>query len=341
MKLNLIVRRTAPLVAVLAASAALAACGSSSDDDSSAGSTSSSGGGSDLTIAMATGSASDAFYQKVREGAQEEADRLGVKLDYQASNEFTAQDMIPVVDSLLTKRPDALAIAPADPKAMTSTIRRFADAGIPIVTFDGLVTDPPFDIVTQILSNNKLGGRLAADLLAREIDGRGQVATISTDTSNIVQYDRARGFNEQIAARYPDIQIVARELVGADFPRAQTTAQTLMTKYSDLAGFFTTCSFCTEYAAQGLQGLHKQDSVAQIGYEAGPKEIDLLRSGVLRAVVAQNPAEQGRLAVRYAVMAARGETSGIPRTVAMDPVAITADDVDSMQEYYYATKDSK
>ncbi|MDO8213109.1 substrate-binding domain-containing protein [Conexibacter sp. CPCC 206217] len=340
MKLNLIVRRTAPLVAVLAASAALAACGSSSDDDSTT-SASSGGGGSDLTIAMATGSASDAFYQKVREGAQEEADRLGVTLDYQASNEFTAQDMIPVVDSLLTKRPDALAIAPADPRAMTSTIRRFADADIPIVTFDSSVTDPPFDIVTQISSNNKLGGRLAADLLAREIDGRGQVATISTDTSNIVQYDRARGFNEEMAARYPDVEIVARELVGADFPRAQTTAQTLMTKYSDLAGYFTTCSFCTEYAAQGLQGLHKQDSVAQIGYEAGPKEIDLLRSGVLRAVVAQNPAEQGRLAVRYAVMAARGETSGIPRTVAMDPVAITADDVDSKQEFYYATKDSK
>jgi ribose transport system substrate-binding protein len=335
MKLDRIVRRTAPLVAALAASAALAACGSSSDDDSSAGS--GGGGGSDLTIAMATGSASDAFYQKVHEGAQEEADRLGVTLDYQASNEFTAQDMIPVVDSLLTKRPDALAIAPADPRAMTSTIRRFADADIPIVTFDSSVTDPPFQLVTQISSNNELGGRLAADLLARAIDGRGQVASISTDTSNVVQADRARGFEAEMQARYPDVDIVAGELVGADFPRAQTVAQTLMTKYPQLGGFFTTCSFCTEYAAQGLQGLHKQDDVAQIGYEAGPKEIQLLRSGVLRAVVAQNPAEQGRLAVRYAVMAARGET-GIPRTVAMDPVPITAEDVDSKQEYYYETR---
>jgi ribose transport system substrate-binding protein len=313
-------------VAVLGVALTTTACSRSSNDSSSSGK---------KRIAFVVGITSDAFYQKAHEGAAEEAKKLGVDLIYQGPAEFTPASQTPVLDSLLTKKPDAMAIAPTDPAAMVAPVRRWSQAKIPVVTYDSSLTDPGFPIVSSIQSNNLAGGEKAADLLAQQIGGAGKVALISTDTSNLVQADRANGFRQQLKAKYPKIQVVASQLVGTDYPRAQTFVQTIAAKYHDLKGFFTTCSFCTEYAAKGLEGLHKQSSIAQIGYEAGPKEISYLRSGVLRAVVAQDPAEEGRRAVEYATAAANGKSA--PKTVQLQPVAITKANVDQMQRYYYQT----
>jgi ribose transport system substrate-binding protein len=314
-------------LAVLGVALTMTACSRSSNKDNAAS--------GEKQIAFVVGTTSDAFYQKAHEGAAEEAKKLGVGLIYQGPAEFTPAAQTPVLDSLLTKKPDALAIAPTDPAAMVAPVRRWSQDKIPVVTYDSSLTNPGFPIVSSIQSNNLAGGKAAADLLAKEIGGAGKVALISTDTSNLVQADRATGFRQQLKDKYPNINVVASQLVGIDYPRAQTFVQTIAAKYRDLKGFFTTCSYCTEYAAKGLEGLHKQNTIAQVGYEAGPKEISYLRSGVLRAVVAQDPAEEGRRAVQYAVAAANGEDA--PKTVQLQPVAITRANVDQMQRYYYET----
>ncbi|MBN9022272.1 MAG: proline iminopeptidase-family hydrolase, partial [Rhizobiales bacterium] len=68
----------------------------------------------------------------------------------QGPNEFSAQAQIPVIDALLAQKPDAIAIAVADPNALIPPLQKWADEGIPIVTFDSALADPPFPVVSQI-----------------------------------------------------------------------------------------------------------------------------------------------------------------------------------------------
>jgi ribose transport system substrate-binding protein len=289
-------------------------------------------------IAFVVANVNDGFYQKAHQGAVDEAQKLGVELLFQGPTQFSAQAEIPVVDTLLAQHPDAIAIAPADPTALIAPLKKWADAKIPIVTYDGYLTNPPFPLVSEIMSANYDGGRLAGEAMGKLIGGKGKVAIIDLAAGLKVLNDRRDGFIAALKEKYPDVQIVDTQLTALDFPRAQTIVQTYVNKYPDLAGIFCTFSFATEYGGAGLLSVHAQDRVKLVGFEAGPKEIQLIKQGVLKATVAQKPAEEAKLAVEYGYYQAAGQTDKIEKKPILGDVVIDANNVDSMSEYYYAVK---
>jgi ribose transport system substrate-binding protein len=289
-------------------------------------------------IAFVVANVNDGFYQKAHAGAVAEAEKLGVELIYQGPTQFSAQAQIPVVDTLLAEHPDAIAIAPADPTALIAPLKKWADAKIPIVTYDGYLTDPPFPLVSEIASANFDGGKLAGEAMGKLIGGKGKVAIIDLAAGAKVLNDRKDGFIAALKEKYPDVEVVDMQLTGLDFPRAQTIVQTYVNKYPDLAGIFCTYSFATEYGGAGLRSVHAQDRIKLVGFEAGPKEIQLIKEGVLKATVAQKPAEEAKLAVDYSYYQASGQIDKIKKKVVLGDVLIDASNVDSMTEYYYAVK---
>jgi ribose transport system substrate-binding protein len=173
-------------------------------------------------IAFVVANVNDGFYQKAHAGAVAEAEKLGVELIYQGPTQFSAQAQIPVVDTLLAEHPDAIAIAPADPTALIASLKKWADAKIPIVTYDGYLTDPPFPLVSEIASANFDGGKLAGDAMGKLIGGKGKVAIIDLAAGAKVLNDRKDGFIAALKEKYPDVEVVDMQLTGLDFPRAQT-----------------------------------------------------------------------------------------------------------------------
>jgi ribose transport system substrate-binding protein len=322
-----------PLVLVLAAVLAATVVATSA----SAHSTAPTKKKAKYSIAFVVANVNDAFYQKAHEGAVAEAKKLGVDLIYAGPNQFSAQAQIPVVDALLAKHPDALAIAPADPTAFVAPLQKWADAKIPIITYDGSLTKPPYKLLSQIGSANFAGGQLAADQMAKAIGGKGKVATIDLNTANKVLVDRLNGFLARLKSKYPNIEVVDKQLTGLDFPRAQTITQTYLNKYSDLAGIFTTYSFATEYAATAIQGLNVKDRVSLIGFEAGRKEIQGIKAGTIKATIAQQPALEAKYAIDYAYWFLTGKKGKIKAVVNLPDVVINAQNVDKMKAYYYYT----
>ena len=289
-------------------------------------------------IAFVVANVNDGFYQKAHQGAVEEAAKLGVELIYQGPTQFSAQAEIPVVDTLLAQHPDAIAIAPADPTALIAPLKKWAEAKIPIVTYDGYLTNPPFPIVSEVMSDNLAGGRLAGEEMGKLIGGKGKVAIIDLAAGLKVLNDRKDGFIAALKEKYPDVQVVDTQLTGLDFPRAQTIVQTYVNKYPDLAGIFCTYSFATEFGGAGLLSVHAQDRIKLVGFEAGPKEIQLIRQGVLKATVAQKPADEARLAVDYGYYQASGQTDKIEKKQVLGDVVINAENIDKMTQYFYAVK---
>lgn len=289
-------------------------------------------------IAFVVANVNDGFYQKAHQGAVDEAKALGVDLLYQGPTQFSAQAEIPVVDALLAQHPDAIAIAPADPTALVAPLKKWADAKIPIITYDGYLTDPPFPLVSEIMSANFDGGKLAGEAMGKLLGGKGKVAIIDLATGLKVLNDRRDGFTAALKEKYPDIQVVDTQYTALDFPRAQTIVQTYVNKYPDLAGIFCTYSFATEYGGAGLVTLHGQDKVKLVGFEAGPKEIQLLKEGVLRATVAQQPAEEAKLAVEFGYDVASGHPEKVEKKPILQDVVIDTSNVGAMEKYYYAVK---
>ncbi len=322
-------RRTAAgLAAGLAiASLALAACG---DDEESGGGTASSGGGDNSKMTLVAGVKGDEFYITMNCGAQAEAKKLGVDLDFQGPDQFDATLQTPVLNGVIASKPDAILIAPTDTKAMYAPIKQAADAGIKIVLVDTTLEQADM-AVSQIASDNEGGGRDAAKALAEQIGGSGKVFVNNVKPGISTTDARAKGFEEEAKS-------LGLEYVGLDYnqdqpDKAAAIVKAQLAKNPDLKGIFATNLFGAEGSAAGLREAGKKDTVKIVGFDAGPKQVADLEEGLLQALVAQKPADIGAQGVQQAVAALKGEPT--KPEIATGSTILTKDNLAENQDAVY------
>jgi ribose transport system substrate-binding protein len=290
------------LIAVLTFAAALlvAACG----DDDDGGGGGGGGGGDGYTMTLIAGVRGDEFYITMNCGAQEEARKQGVELDFQGPDQFDASLQTPIVNAVTQKKPDAILIAPTDTKALYVPIKQAADAGIKIVLVDTTLEQADL-AVSQIASDNIGGGREAAKALADLIGGGGKVFVNNVNPGISTTDLRAQGFEEE--AKKLGLDYLGQQYNDDDPAKAAAITKAQLAKNPDLKGIFATNLFSAEGSASGLREADKLGDVKIVGFDAGPKQIEDLKGGLVQALVAQRPAEIGKLGVQQAVAALDGK----------------------------------
>jgi ribose transport system substrate-binding protein len=281
-------------------SLAVAACGS---DSGSSSSSSSSGGGGGKKLTLVAGVKGDEFYITMNCGAQAEAKKLGVSLDFQGPDQFDPTLQTPIVNAVAAKKPDALLIAPTDSKAMYAPIKQVASAGSKVVLVDTTLDQADF-AVSQIASDNEAGGRAAAQGLAKLIGGKGKVFVVNVKPGISTTDLRAKGFEEEAKK-------LGLDYVGVDYSqdqpdKAAAIVKAQLAKNPDLKGIFATNLFSAEGSASGLKEAGKQGAVKIVSFDAGPKQVKDLQDGILQALVAQKPGDIGAQGVQQAVAALKG-----------------------------------
>ncbi len=118
----------------------------------------------------------------------------------------------------------------------------------------------------------------------------------------------------------------------------QTAA--ILQRENDLAGVFGTNLFSAVGAAQAIKNANKQGIIKVASFDAPEQAIVDLRNGVIDLVIAQMPADIGKIAVDYAVKALQGETSDLRKRVVTGYVIIDNTNVDTpeAQEAIYRNR---
>lgn len=323
---NLSITRRALTVMVCGATAfAATACGS--DDSGSAGSDDT------VKIAFVMGALADPFFKAMKVGAEEAAAENDVELIWQGEpSEYSPATQIPIVDQVLAQSPDGLVLIPTDPDALQPSVAKATGSGIPVVSVDTRVTDLS-DVTSFITGDNADGGAKAADAIAEAIDytdGESyQVVvglTSATATTNVA---RLEGFESQIDAEYPGIEIVDQAYSQSKPETANTNVNNWLTKYPDLDGIFAIDGTNATGAASALQAKDLVGDIALVGYDAYPDNVQLLKDGVFTALIAQDPGAEARLAIENLVQVIRdGSSDGIEAEVVIPNVVLTADTSD-------------
>jgi ribose transport system substrate-binding protein len=282
-----------------ASEAASEPAASEADSEAAAG-----GSGQDYNITLIQGVAGDEFYVTMECGAQEAADEAGVTLDVQGGDEFSPTAQIPILEAVVAEGPDAILIAPTDTQALQAPIQAAVDAGITVVLVDTTLDDPSI-AVSAIASDNVEGGRQAGDALAELIGEQGPVLVVNVNPGISTTDQRQQGFEEAIA-EYPDIEYLGTEFSNNEPARAAEIVTATLAAEPELAGIFGTNLFSAEGSATGLQQAGATD-VSIVSFDAGPAQVEQLESGLVQALIAQDPADIGRQAVEQAVNALNGE----------------------------------
>jgi ribose transport system substrate-binding protein len=300
-------RHVRALAAGLAAAAlVVAACGGDDDGGSTGASSSSGSSAKKYSMTLIAGVRGDEFYITMNCGAQAEAKKLGVTLNFQGPNEFAADQQIPIVNAVAAKKPDAVLIAPTDTKALFAPINQLADGGSKVVLVDTTLEQPDM-AVSQIASDNEGGGKVAAETLTKLIGGKGKVFVNNVKPGISTTDLRAKGFEE--GAKTAGLTYVGQQYNGDDPAKAAAITKSILAKHPDLKGIFATNLFSAEGAAAGVREAGKQDQVKIVGFDAGPKQIADLKEGTVQALIAQKPSDIGAQGVQQAYAALTGKAT--------------------------------
>ncbi|QWT24236.1 substrate-binding domain-containing protein [Subtercola sp. PAMC28395] len=281
----------------VAASLLLVASGCSGSTTAS----STAGGAKPLTIAFVMGAEADPFFKAMNVGAAAETSAKGDKLIWQGDPSlYSPATQIPIVDQVLAQKPDCLVLIPTDPDALQASVTKATAAKIPVVNVDTHVTDLS-NVISFITGDNVQGGQAAADQMATAIGyksgGSYKVVAGLTSATATTNVDRLKGFKDQLAAKYPGIELVDTAYSQSQAATADSNVSNWLTKYPDLAGIFAIDGTNATGASSALQAKGLTGKVALIGYDAYKSNVDLIGKGVFTALIAQNPAEEAKQAV--------------------------------------------
>jgi ribose transport system substrate-binding protein len=248
-------------------------------------------------IAVIPKSTSSLFFQPVHAGAIAAGDEFSVDILWSgAASETDYSRQIEIVDSMIARHVDGIAIAATERNALNHSLERAAAANIPVTIFDSGVDSK--DYMTFVATDNVEAGRMAGRKMGELLGAKGTVAIVLHAPGSYSTMDRENGFKEVIAKEFPGIHIVAEQFSGGDRAKAMQVAEDMLTVHGDVRGMFGSSEPCAVGAAQALKSRGLAGKVKLVGFDASEGLIQDLKNGVFEALVVQDPFKMGHEAVR-------------------------------------------
>jgi ribose transport system substrate-binding protein len=193
------------IVSGLALAAAVSACGTSG---SSNGSTSTSQSKHKYVIAL-----SNSFYantwrhQMVNAFTQaaQQAKSQGLISNYIVENaDNTVQQQTSQINDLILQHVDAIVIDAASPTALNGVIKKAEQAGIKVITFDSVVTEP--NAYKLAFNFNKIGTD-TGNYVTKRLNGKGNVLMVRGVAGSLPDQQMYQGM-DNVIKKYPGIKVV-------------------------------------------------------------------------------------------------------------------------------------
>ncbi len=237
----------------------------------------------------------NAFFANIQKGmadACEQQPESILRLEYFYCDR--AEEILAIFDYLEERGVDGIILRGIQSQELYEKINAFMRNQIPVIFVDADV--PHAQRLCLIGEDSNTSGRVAASLLAKSIDGEGQVAVISGMPDITAHRERLRGFQDVIQERFPAIQTV--EVIYSRDQSVITYEKTvaLLQKYPKLRGIFSTAG-CTGDIGQALLD-QKQTHIKIVGYNFTPDIAALIRRGIVDFAIGLTPYRQGESAVR-------------------------------------------
>ncbi|HEV2763952.1 MAG TPA: substrate-binding domain-containing protein [Pyrinomonadaceae bacterium] len=228
------------------------------------------------------------FYRELEAGLREAAAKAGYELIL-TSGDFDLAKQQSQIENFVVQRVDAVVVCPADSKGIGPAIDRANQAGIPVFTAD--IAAQGGKVVSHIASDNLAGGRMAADFIARALNGEGSVGIIGQQEVQ-TGLDRENGFKEEIA-KHPGIKVAAVLNGGGVRDRALKAAEDMLQGNPGLKAIFGINDDSALGALSAAETRGRSD-IGIVGYDATPEAVKAItRGSQLKADVAQQPRDIG------------------------------------------------
>jgi ribose transport system substrate-binding protein len=259
------------------------------------------------------------FFDRARDGCkQAEAELEAVDCLYIGPGEHTEQEQVQILEDLITRRVDGIAIAPSNAPAVARALVRAREVGIPVITWDSDLLPEDRELRRSYVgTRNEQIGVEQARVLQRLKPQGGTLCIQSGGPAAANHNERMQGLRDTLAgvasAGPPGKRLEGaggwREVAGCplyshdDFPLAVGQLADVLGKFTELDAFVATGGF-----PQFVPGAYRQavarhlervqsGSLVLVVADTLPMQMELLREGLSHAQVGQRPFEMGYRAI--------------------------------------------
>ncbi len=268
------------------------------------------------------------YYEPCFEGFKAAAEKYGITAEYEAPKEFDIALQVKVIEDLISRGVDGIAISALDDKPLVPAIKQAMEAGIMVLTFDAPA--PSSEQLSYIGTNNKNAGYTGGKKMAELLGNTGKIAVLQGGLGAPNLNLRREGLAEALKEVAPEIEIVTVEDTQGKFDLTVNKTEAILETYPDVTGIFGISAYGAPGAAAVIKEQDKAGNIAIGGFDDLKDTLEGIRDGSINFCLVQKTFTMGWLSVEKLLAATKGET--IEEEIDTGIIIVTKDNVDSYME---------
>jgi simple sugar transport system substrate-binding protein len=281
--------------------------------------------GGDLTFAVVTHSGpGDAFWDRVKSGAETAGDDYGATITYNSDADPAKQSQL--IDNAVAQQVDGIVVSMANPDGVEDSVKKAVAAGIPVVTINsGIERSAEFGALTHIGQSETVAGEAVGTRLADE--GLSNALCVIQEAGNVGLEDRCAAAAKTFGGTMTNLQVD-----GTNDADVKATIKSKLQADPSIDGVLTLGG---QYAIDAVGAVEESGSDAKIGtFDLSEDVVSDVENGSILFAVDQQPYVQGFLGVTaLQLYVTNGNVIGGGQPVYSGPAFVTKDNAAQVAEF--------
>lgn len=233
------------------------------------------------------------FWTIARRGCEEAARELGnVAVDFRIPSGGSAAEQQQIVDDLLARGVDGIAISPVDPDNQTELLNRAAGQAL-LITQDS--DAPKSKRVCYLGTDNVAAGEQAGAMIREALPQGGKIMVFVGKRDAQNARDRFAGIEK--ALQGSNVQVLDIRTDDTDTVRAKNNVKDALVNHPDLAGLVGLWNYNGPAILNAVKDAGLQGKVKIVCFDEEEETLTGVADGHIHATVVQQPFEFGRQSI--------------------------------------------
>lgn len=311
--------------AALVAALALAGCSGTGQEPAADDTTAADSAGGDYTYAVITHSGpGDAFWDRVKSGAEAAGVSYGVTVNYSADPDPAKQSQL--IDNAVARGVDGIVVSLANPDGLRDSVQRAVEADVPVVTINSGIDEwQDFGAFTHIGQSETIAG----EAVGRELNEAGwsNALCVIHEAGNIGLEERCAAVASTFDGELSNLQVD-----GTNDAEVKATIKSKLQSDASIDGVLTLGG---QFAIDAVGGVSESASAAQVAtFDLSEDVVNAIADGEILFAVDQQPYVQGFLGVTALYLrSSNGNVMGGGEPVYSGPAFVTSENASEVAEF--------
>lgn len=255
-----------------------------------------------IIVGLITKTEVNPYFVKLRQSAQAEADKLGVKLlarfgKFDGDNEA----QVAAIEDFISAGVKGILITPNNSTGILQAVKKARDAGIVVIALD-TATDPADAVDATLATDNFQAGVLQGEYAKAALgDKTPQLAMLDGTPGGTVDTFRHNGFLKGFGISEDSPEIVGKVITHGAMDEGQAGMENLLTAHPGINVVYTINEPAAEGGYAAIKAAGKEKDIVLTSIDGGCLGVKYVSEGKIAATVMQFPKIMATKGVDYVV----------------------------------------